>query len=79
MKIEILGPSCSKCTRTKNIVTEAAEELGVKAKIVSVTDMHQILTYAIMMTPAVVIDGEEMCVGRVPTKSEAVSWIRTKM
>ncbi len=79
MKIEILGPTCSKCTRTKNVIEEAAAELGVKADISAVTDMREILTYAIMMTPAVVIDGEEVCVGRVPTKNEALTWLKARM
>jgi len=70
MKIEILGTGCSKCKKTEKIVREAVKEKGLNIEIEKVEEMDKIIDRGVMMTPAVVIDGEIKIVGRVPTKEE---------
>jgi small redox-active disulfide protein 2 len=70
MKIEILGTSCPKCRTTEKIVRKAVEELGIKAEIVKIEDLQQIIDKGVMMTPAVFIDGEVKIVGRIPSPDE---------
>jgi len=79
MKIEILGPGCDKCDYAKKIIEDVCRELNVQAEINAVTDMREILNYAIMITPAILIDGQEVLVGRIPTKDEARAWIRQRI
>ncbi len=75
MKIEILGTGCSKCNKTKEVVEKALKNSGVEAEIVKVEDVETILNYGVMITPAVVIDGDVKLVGKVPDEKEVKKWI----
>ncbi len=77
MEIKVCGPGCAKCNETERLVKEAAEEAGIKAAIEKITDFNDIAGYGIFSTPAVVIDGQVKCVGKVPTKKEILSWIQS--
>lgn len=70
MKIEILGTGCAKCRATEKIVKKAVEELGIQAEVVKVEDLQDIINRGVMMTPAVVVDGEIKIVGHQPTVEE---------
>ena len=65
MRIEILGMSCAKCKRQTKNVERAVKELGVDAEVVKVEDISEIMDRDVMMTPAIVIDGELRASGRV--------------
>ena len=78
MKIEILGPGCDKCEYAKKLIEKVCAEMNVTADIRAVTDMREILEYAVMITPAVLIDGDEVLVGRVPTRDEVRKWLRQR-
>ena len=75
MEIKVLGPGCAKCGKTAKIVSETVEEAGIDAKVEKVTDMMEIAGYKVFMTPAVVVDGEVKCSGKVPKKKDILSWI----
>ncbi|MGQ9721772.1 MAG: thioredoxin family protein [Candidatus Jordarchaeum sp.] len=70
MRIEILGTGCPKCKATEKIVKQVVEELGNNAEVVKVEDLQEIVNRGVMMTPAVVIDGEVKIVGHVPSADE---------
>jgi small redox-active disulfide protein 2 len=75
MKIEILGTGCSKCNKTKEVIEKVLKSTGVKAEVVKVEDIETILKYGVMITPAVVIDGDVKIVGKVPDEKEIKKWI----
>ena len=75
MKIEILGTGCAKCKKTKEIVEQAVAELGVDAEVVKVEDINAALDYGVMITPAVVIDGDVKIAGKVPPIEKVKEWI----
>jgi small redox-active disulfide protein 2 len=70
MKIEILGTGCAKCKATEKVVRKAVEELGIQAEVVKIEDLQEIVDRGVMMTPAVVVDGEVKIVGHTPTVEE---------
>lgn len=70
MKIHILGPGCAKCTQLAEITATAAKELGIEYELEKVSDFNKIMSFGVMMTPGLVVDGEVKCVGRVPTLAE---------
>ncbi len=76
MDIKVLGPGCPKCKQTETIVKEAVAESGVNANVEKVTDVMQIAQYGVFGTPAVVIDGQVKCVGKIPKKDDVISWIK---
>ncbi len=75
MDIKILGPGCPKCEQTAKIVNEAVAETGVEATIQKVTGVMEIAGYGVFGTPAVVVDGEVKCVGKIPKKENVKAWI----
>jgi len=70
MKIEILGTGCSKCRQTEKIVRRAVEETGVSAEVIKIEDLQDIVDRGVMMTPAVVVDGDVKIMGHVPSVEE---------
>jgi small redox-active disulfide protein 2 len=75
MDIKVLGPGCAKCQQTEKIVKEAVAEAGVTATVEKVTDLMKIAGYGVFGTPAVVVDGEVKCVGKIPTKEDVKGWL----
>lgn len=70
-EIKILGTGCPKCKTTTSIVERAIHDLGQSdVTLEKVEDIMKIMEYNIMSTPAIVIDGEVMIKGRVPSIDE---------
>ncbi len=67
MKIEILGTGCPKCKKLEALVRATVDKLGLDAEITHVHDMDEILSYNVMMTPALVVDGLVKLSGRLPS------------
>jgi small redox-active disulfide protein 2 len=70
MKIQILGPGCAKCTKLMDTATTAAKELGLDCEIEKISDLNQIMSFGVMMTPGLVVNGEVKSVGKVPSLEE---------
>jgi len=70
MKIEILGTGCTKCKKLEENARKAVADLGLDAQVEKVTDLSAILSYGVMVTPALVIDGEVKVSGKVPDVAE---------
>ena len=70
MKLEILGTGCPKCQQLAANVQAAVEQAGLTAEIVKVTDIVDIAARGVMMTPALLVDGEAKVVGKVPPVEE---------
>ncbi|AZR73188.1 redox-active disulfide protein 2 [Anoxybacter fermentans] len=70
LEIKILGSGCANCIKLANLTKEAVDELGLEANIEKVTDMQDILSYGVMRTPGLVVNGEVKASGRVPKKEE---------
>jgi small redox-active disulfide protein 2 len=75
MRIEILGTGCAKCKKTKELAEKAVKEIGIDAEIVKVEDFDKILEYGVMITPALVIDGDVKIAGKVPNLEDIKNWI----
>lgn len=75
MDIKILGTGCAKCQQTEKLVREVIAETGAGARIDKVTDIKSIIQYGVMLTPAVVVDGEVKIVGKIPKKEDIKSWL----
>ncbi|BDX37114.1 redox-active disulfide protein 2 [Tenuifilaceae bacterium CYCD] len=78
MEIKVLGTGCPKCKALEKLAREAVADLGVDANIEKVEDIVKIMSYGIMHTPALVIDGKVVLSGRLPNISEIKSLIEKK-
>ncbi|HID76726.1 MAG TPA: thioredoxin family protein [Planctomycetaceae bacterium] len=68
--LQVLGPGCAKCTKLAENARMAVAEAGVKAQVEKITDINDITRYGVIMTPALVIDGEVKVVGKVASVEE---------
>lgn len=74
--IKILGTGCSKCKKLEKIVKEVIEELGRDLNVEKITDLDQITSYGVALTPGLVLGGKVVSTGRVPAKQEIINWIK---
>ncbi|MFC1767300.1 thioredoxin family protein [Candidatus Margulisiibacteriota bacterium] len=70
MEIAIYGPGCARCVTTEKNVREALKQLGKNAEVKKITDILQYAKANVMLTPAVVIDGDVKISGKVPSVDE---------
>lgn len=70
-RILVLGAGCPKCRALEQSVNKALEELGVSEPVGHVTDYAEMAKYGVMSTPALVIDGKAVSVGRTLNVREA--------
>jgi small redox-active disulfide protein 2 len=76
MKIEILGSGCAKCSNLADNAKKAVQILGIDATVEKVTDMKAIMQYGVMMTPALVIDGQVKAAGKLLSPEDIVSLLK---
>lgn len=75
MEIKVLGPGCSKCKATADLITRVAGEAGKTVAIEKIEDMRQIVSFGVMTTPAVVVGGKVVHKGSVPSRDLVLSWL----
>lgn len=75
MEIKILGGGCAKCGRLEAVTRSVVEELGIAATFIKVKSMPEIMAYDVMSTPALVVDEQVLCYGRIPSQDEIKGWL----
>jgi small redox-active disulfide protein 2 len=69
-EIKVLGPGCASCEGLVADVKTLVEELGIECEIEKITDINQMLSFGVMLTPALVVDGEVKVAGKRPSMDE---------
>ena len=69
-KLQILGTGCPKCKKLAEAAEEAANGLGIEYELVKVTDITAIMSFNVMMTPALAVDGKVRVSGKIPSVAE---------
>lgn len=75
MEIKILGTGCPKCKSLEKITREVVEENNIEANISKEEDIMNIMSYGIVSTPGLVVDGEVKLSGRLPSKGELIKFL----
>ena len=70
MKLEVLGTGCAKCNALEAAVKQAADKLGLDYELEHVKEIAKFASYGVMITPALVVDGEVKVTGKVPNEAE---------
>jgi len=76
MKIQILGPGCSKCKQLMVNAETAAKALGLDYEIEKISDINDIMGFGVMMTPGLAVDGVVKSVGKVPSAEDVKSMLK---
>jgi small redox-active disulfide protein 2 len=76
--IKVLGTGCANCRNTISLVETVARERGVQIQLEKVEDLPSIMSYGIMSTPGVVIDGAVVHAGGVPSRQRLKAGCRQR-
>ena len=76
MKLQILGTGCVKCDKLYKHAQQAVQELGIEVELEKVTDLKDIMAFGVMVTPALVIDGQVKTSGKVPSAEDIKQMIQ---
>ena len=76
--IQVLGTGCKKCVALRENAEAAVKELELDVKVEKVEDINKIIQFGVMMTPALVVDGEVKFVGKVASPEEIIQALRPK-
>lgn len=75
MDIKVLGSGCSKCKSTVALIEQVAQATGKAVTLSKVEAMQDIVSYGVMSTPAVVIDGKVVHAGGIPSRDKVAQWL----
>lgn len=75
MQIKVLGTGCAKCKLLYAEVEKAIAASGVTVDLDKVERIDEIMKFGIMVTPAIVVDGQVKASGRIPKTAEIVGWL----
>lgn len=70
MDIRVLGTGCPKCNKLEKMVRDLIDELELDAQLTKVKEVNEIAKAGVMITPALVINGEVKFAGKLPSRSE---------
>lgn len=74
-EIKVLGSGCANCATTYELIRSVAEEKGISVRLEKVEDIGSIMSYGVMSTPGVVIDGTVVHAGGLPDRKAVEGWL----
>jgi small redox-active disulfide protein 2 len=77
MNVKVLGPGCARCKKLYEEVDTTIQRLGLQATLEKVEKIEEVMSYGVMATPALVIDGQVKVAGRLPSTAELSAWLTT--
>lgn len=75
-KLQILGTGCAKCQKLAENTKQAADNLGIDYEIEKVTDINRIMSFGVMSTPGLAVDGKVLVTGKVPAPADIEKLLR---
>ena len=72
--IKVLGTGCANCRSTVALVEAVAREKGAEVTIEKIESLPDIMRYGVISTPGVVLDGQVVHAGGVPSRSKVEGW-----
>ncbi|MBX3648685.1 MAG: thioredoxin family protein [Betaproteobacteria bacterium HGW-Betaproteobacteria-14] len=73
--IKVLGTGCANCKNTLKLIEDVAKEKGVEVQLEKIEDLKQIMTWGVLSTPGVVVDGKVVHAGGVPARAKVEGWL----
>jgi small redox-active disulfide protein 2 len=74
-EIKVLGTGCANCRTTIKLIEDVARERAVDVRLEKVECIEDIVATGVLRTPGVVIDGEVVHAGGIPTRDEVAAWL----
>jgi len=77
IEVKVLGPGCKNCQTTRKLIEDVTSENSIEISLEKVEDMATIMSYGIMSTPGVIVDGKIAHAGGIPDKKTILSWFKS--
>jgi small redox-active disulfide protein 2 len=74
-EIKVLGTGCAKCKSTVALIEQIAQAKGIEVTLQKVEEPRDIMSYNVMSTPGVVIDGKVVHAGGIPSRDKVELWL----
>lgn len=74
-QIKVLGSGCANCKTVARMIAEVAASKGIAIELEKVEELREIMSYGILSTPGVVIDGKVVHSGGIPSRDKIEQWL----
>ena len=74
-QIKVLGSGCTNCKTVARMIEEVAMQKGIAIELEKVEELREIMSYGILSTPGVVIDGKVVHSGGIPSRDKIEQWL----
>jgi small redox-active disulfide protein 2 len=75
MDVKVLGTGCANCKATVALIEQVAQAKGVSVQVQKVEELRDIMSFGVMSTPGVVIDGKVVHAGGIPSRDKIEQWL----
>jgi len=75
MEVKVLGSGCANCKTTAALIEQVAQAKGIPIKIKKVEELRDIMSFGVMSTPGVVINGKVVHAGGIPSREKIEGWL----
>ncbi|AWI80539.1 thioredoxin family protein [Parazoarcus communis] len=73
--IKVLGTGCANCKTTIALIDQVAQAKGIPVSLQKVEELKDIMSYGVMSTPGVVINGKVVHAGGIPSRDKIEQWL----
>ena len=73
--IKVLGPGCANCKTVAKLIAAVAQEKGIAIELEKVEEIREIMSFGILSTPGVVVDGQVVHSGGIPSRDKIEQWL----
>ena len=76
LDVKILGAGCVNCDKLEQMVYKVMSTASLAGTVDHVRDLKEIGAYGIASVPALVINGQIKCAGRLPQERQLLQWLK---
>lgn len=76
LSVKILGAGCKKCQTLEQKVKDVIASNNIEATVEKVTDINDMMSYGIMMTPGLVVNEKVVSTGIIPKDEQILNWLK---
>ncbi len=73
--IKVLGPGCANCKTVAKLIAAVAQEKGIAIELEKIEEIREIMSFGILTTPGVVVDGQVVHAGSIPSRQQIEQWL----
>ncbi|SFV87115.1 Thiol-disulfide isomerase and thioredoxins [hydrothermal vent metagenome] len=77
IEVKVLGTGCANCKATQKLIEKVTSDNDIAINLEKIEDMEEIMSYGIMSTPGVIVDGKVAHAGGIPDSKTVLSWFKS--